>query len=281
MITFKSWAWHDHRVNLDTCDPDINEVDDENFTIFPATDERIFAFDVQHKLGVKFLPTNLFQVFPDLIAVQVLNCSLSSVTNQFRGLSRLRQLNLSRNNIEYVAGDAFVDLFSVEFLELSYNRIKFLAENTFSTLYALEGLYIDNNRIQLLYPRIFASLVNVYHINAQQNKIPALDVNIFEKATNLKQLLFAANKIERIPRGLLRNNYKLEEVWFSVNNIRFIDVNLFDHLRNLKFVNLRYNLCIDKEYNGNNVGAIRNDLERTCNERQLGSRSQSRGIFFG
>lgn len=264
IVTVKSWSWHGQQHNLDTCDPEINEVDTENFAISPVEDEIVFAFDIQNKLGVKFLPKNLVENFPDLIALQILNCSLTSIENQLKGLSKLKMLNLGRNKIEYVAVDAFIDLFSIEFLELSYNRIKFLAENTFELLYTLEGLYLDNNKIQLLYPKIFGTLVRVEHINIQQNKIPELNENVFENTTNLKQLLFAANKLEKLPKNLFRNNLQLEEIWFSVNNIKFIDANLFDHLPNLKFVNLRFNLCIDKEYDENNVATIGNDLKQSC-----------------
>lgn len=264
--TIKSWNWKQKR-NFDTCTLDINEIDDADFTIPFAAESSVEAFGIFNKKGVKFLPTNLLSTFPNLILIQVYNCSVTTVNgNHFKGLSKVESLNLPYNRIESVANDAFVDLVRLEYLGLNYNRIHSIRENAFASLKELISLRLDNNKIQTLHPNVFRSLLKIQEIFLNQNKIVWLDENIFEKAINLQTISLEANKLERISRNLFKNNLKLEKIALNTNNIQFIDASMFDHLQNAKFVNLKESFCIDKLYYKNDFDAMKNDFKQNCNE---------------
>lgn len=254
---------------METCDANVDEVDDEEFLISIEPDSAITAFRLDNKKGVKFLPKNLLQVFPDLTAIQNINCSVISVGNQLKGLKKLRYLSLTANEIENIADDAFVDLVSLEYLSIGFNRIKFLAETSFQSTKNLKVLFLMNNKIQILHPTIFSSLVNVEQIYLDQNKISALPANIFENATNLKEISFLGNKLESLPAQLFKNNLKLEKIYFSINKIEFVDTTMFDHLPNLELVDFESNLCIDGFYDGTNFETMKTDFERNCNENSI------------
>lgn len=258
-----SWTWNVRKQNLDTCE-NIDEIYDEEFALPYVMDATVKAFNIANKKNVHFLPRNFLKTFPELVALQIWNCSIRTVENHFRGLSKLKLLHLPRNKITHVARDAFVDQINLESLSLSRNRIQFLEENTFDSLKQLELFAINNNRIQSLHPEIFKSLVKVENINLDQNKISAVDGNLFEKAVNLKFVSFTGDKLTSVPNNLFGNNLKLEKIWFNLNNINSIDANMFDHLPNLQKIDFQGNSCVDKVYTENEFNAMKNNLKENC-----------------
>lgn len=259
-----SWTWNDQKMNLETCWIEVSTVNDEGFTISATNDRLTLAFSIRDKKGVKFLPTNFLRAFPELILVEVLSCSVSSVKNHFKGLSKLRSLNLFANKIDQITSDAFVDLVRLERLNLGQNKIRSLGKNIFAKLLALKGLFLHSNEIASLLPDVFSSLVNVKEIFLQNNKIVSLDENVFEKLANLKDIYLRANKLENIPKDLFKNNLKLENILLDTNKIGFADANMFAHLRNLQLVNLKGNVCISKSYSAGSFYALKRDLKQTC-----------------
>lgn len=228
------------------CEPEIDKVDDEDFTILSASGTTYL--EIQNKKGVKFLPTNLFRDFNDLVSIRVSGCSLTSVSEiHFKGLSKLKILNLENNKIDHIASDAFIDLVALELLYLSYNRIQFLGANTFSSLENLEQLFLDNNEIQLFQPKIFNSLANVKFINLDNNEIFILDENIFEAAKNLTEITIGNNKLEKISRTLFNNNLNLEKILLHGNKISYVST-LFNTLPKLNRTLLEQSISMKGEY---------------------------------
>lgn len=255
--------------NLKTCCLEAEEVLDNNFSISTAIDRMTLGFDVDNKKGLRSLPSNLFLVFPDLKAVKVNNCSVISVNEEnFRSLSKLKYLNLQRNEIENIASDALVDLVSLEFLYLAYNKITFVEKRIFASLKALRRLFLSFNEIKFLSPQISSSLVTVANLESWINEIQNVDDNIFESMTNLETFSMTHNKLETIPKNLFKNNLKLESVWFDNNRIKAIDENMFDHIPSLTYVDFDNNVCVNKFYYARNFDAMRNDLKQNCNRIQ-------------
>lgn len=266
-----SWTWNDQKMNLETCWIEVSTVNDESFTIATTNDRSTLAFSIRDKKGVKFLPTNFLRAFPELIVLEVWNCSVTSVKNHFKGLSKLKSLNLFANKIDQITSDAFVDLVRLERLNLGQNKIRSLGNNIFATVRALKGLFLHSNEIASLLPDVFSSLVNVKEIFLQNNKIVSIDERIFEKLTNLKDIYLRANKLESIPKDLFKNNLKLENIWLDTNKIKFGDANMVAHLQNLKLVNLKGNVCISKSYSAGSFDALKRDLKQTCSSAAPGA----------
>lgn len=259
------WDINDQHTNLKACYPDISVVDDEDFTISSTTNLTIAALNIRDKDGVKFLPKNLFSLFPDLVAVQVWNCSVTMLNeNHFKGLSKLKLLSLGRNKIEHVPGDAFADLTVLEELILGYNRIRSLGKNCFSSLKTLGILYLSHNEIHFLHPRIFNSLTNVHMISLRNNEIFNLHENIFKGLANLREIYLLNNEIRTVPSALFKSNLKLTKVRLEDNEIEFIGANMFDHLPNLYNVDLQRNQCTKGNYFTSTFNQMRNDLKQSC-----------------
>lgn len=270
--TFRTLKWKvsaHERLELKTCITEVDEVEDANFTIQQfsnSTDTTTSAFIMDEKLGVKFLPSNLFRVFPELKVIVVLYSSVTSVEeNNFNGLSKLKKLLLESNKIEHVAVKAFVDLVSLEYLKLNYNKIQFFEENTFVSLKALKELYFSGNNIASLHPKLFAPLVKVEFIGFSKNKISGLDENIFDTLTNLKKIDMASNKLEIIPKDLFKNNFKLDQIKMQENKIKLIDASMFNHLTDLEFVDFDGNVCVSLFYVKDlNMDRMESYLRQNC-----------------
>ncbi|XP_011798138.1 PREDICTED: nyctalopin, partial [Colobus angolensis palliatus] len=68
----------------------------------------------------------------------------------FRGLRRLRTLNLGGNALDRVARAWFVDLAELELLYLDRNSIAFVEEGAFQNLSGLLALHLNGNRLTVL-----------------------------------------------------------------------------------------------------------------------------------
>lgn len=262
----RKWKWDNKKQNLKTCDPEVTRVDDENFAIKSDMASTTTGFYFADMRDIKFLPTHLNHSLPALVALQVFNCSVTSVNeNNFKGLSQLKVLNLFHNLIEHVTSNAFQDLERLEYLDLSSNKIRSLRENTFITLKALEILLLAGNDIQLIQLEMFRSLVNLHTLNLSGNSIYIIEGNIFDTLVNMKIILFNDNELEKIPNNLFKNNSRLQMISLKQNKIKFIDSDMFDNLSTLKVVALMDNVCINKSYE-NNFDVMRSDLKQNCTE---------------
>lgn len=156
--------------NLKTCYLNVTEAIDDNLSISSVIDRLTSGIDVNNRKGLRSLPTNLFDVFPDLEALKVSNCSVTSVNDKhFRSLSKLKYLNSESNEIVIISSDAFVNLISLKFLYLGHNRIPFLGKRTFASLKALKKLSVSFNEITFLNSQIFSPLVNVENLELWNN----------------------------------------------------------------------------------------------------------------
>lgn len=268
------WTWFDEK-QRPTCEPDIEVVDEDDFKISSFKTFSTLGLGINSKKGVKFLPTNLASVFPNLEGIQIYNCSVKSIDEyHFKSLSKLTILDLRYNKIEDTDSDAFADLASLKILQLSFNRIRSLSKSTFTGLKALKRLYLYNNEIQFLHPEAFDLLVNIERIDLDYNELQNLDENIFENLASLTRIDLDYNQLRKIPRNLFRNNLNLTKIFLRHNKIKFVE-DTFENLPKLATVDLVENLCIQKEYYLKDFGSLKKDLKQKCNENSATEKLES------
>lgn len=261
------WSWLDRKQGLllQTCEPDIEVVSDEKFVISSLRNDSNSAFKIDSKRGVQFLPTNLFDVLPNLVLIKIRQCSVKSINgNHFKNLPKLKFLELSDNKIGSVDSKAFADLVSLEVLDLSFNQIQSLDESTFKVLKALKHLQLNNNNIQTLHPKLFGSLSNIEEIRLDFNKIDHLDESIFKNLANLKVIALNDNKLTRIQRLLFRNNSNLTEIVLRNNKIEIFQGDVFERLSKLVIVDLLQNSCVNGNFSPKNFVMMKKTLKTNC-----------------
>ena len=227
--------------NLQTCNIYNQKIDDKGFSVADEPNLSIQAFGIEHNKEVKFLPENIAETFPELIVYQVWDCSTRTVNrNHFKGLHKLEHLILVRDEIESIGGDSFKDMKKLEELNLGYNKIKTCDPNWFQSLRTLRFLFIRYNQLDILDEKIFDNLKNLINIELHNNKLSTIPANLF------------------------KNNLKLEGIFLDDNIIQTISSTIFDHLKYLKFVSLRTNVCVNDFYFSHRFNEMKNDLSSNC-----------------
>jgi Leucine-rich repeat (LRR) protein len=91
-------------------------------------------------------------------------------------------------------------------------------------------------------------LGNLKLLIVDKNGITDLPESIFENLPELRNISFADNKLKTVNKNIFNKNRKIEYVWLESNNIESLDQFMFDSIKNLKFVDLRWNACIHESF---------------------------------
>lgn len=96
-------------------------IDSEGITI-SSKDESMRRLNFYQNKQIKYLPVEVFESFPNLLAYDAANCSLTTITKSyFRKMVKLKSLSLNDNQILMIYSDTFEDLIALEFLYLRKN----------------------------------------------------------------------------------------------------------------------------------------------------------------
>lgn len=266
-----------------TCEIRNQNMKSGSIVIISSRDTSIKGFVTKNKKNVDFIPTNVAEIYPSLIAFEVFNCSLKSVSgNMFRELPDLRYLNLARNKIEAIESKVFQNQAKLEKLALGWNQIDFIDFQAFNSLTSLKNLYLHDNKIQSINENHFFGLENLENVNFDRNRIKVLNWDGFSRLRNLKKISFTSNNIETVRFSLVIQNERVEKIWLNENKIQYLDYHLFKGMRNLYFLNLLNNTCISKLYNNNDHSEIIKDLESelTAKRCNIHSATSNAGNIF-
>ncbi|XP_047103626.1 toll-like receptor 6 [Schistocerca piceifrons] len=191
----------------------------------------------------------------------------------FLGLSELRSLDLSHNNIWKLPDELFCPLFSLsrlnmshnrlqdmleldfsasagktcslvlEFLDLSHNDIPCVPDNGLTNLRSLRELYLQNNAITSLGDSAFSGVNKLQVLNASSNELEALPPEVFQPTRGLREIYLRNNSISVLAPGLLEGLDQLTVLDLSHNYLTssWINKNTFSGLVRLVVLNLGYN----------------------------------------
>ena len=226
---------------IQACKIENQKIDAEDFSIAADPNRDFQAIHIWNNKEVKFLPENIVECFPRLMLYDVSDCSIKIVNDKyFKALNKLEVLTLQRNEIELIDG------------------------NTFKDLRKLQKLLLEQNKIKTIDPNSFQSLENLWELRIGYNKIELLDANIFDNLKNLRLITLNNNKLTTIPANLFKNNLNLEEIFFRENKIQTISSITFDHLTELRYVDLRNSVCVNDHYHQSGFHVMKHVLRTNC-----------------
>jgi hypothetical protein len=257
--------WSNFNREFRTCNVYNQAIDSLGFTIATPTDSTLEGFVFQDNPKVELLPGNLSEKFPNLIAVQIFNCSIKSIDeNHFKGLHSMTLLNLAFNKIERIDSNAFKDNVKLEQLTLKRNNIKYLSDDLFNSLRSLKQLFLNDNQIRFIDPFLFKHTTSLERIDMDNNEVKFLHPETFSTLSNLKNISISDNQLESIDGKLLANNKKLEHIWFESNKLRSIDATMFDDKENLTYVDFEGNSCIDGFFFSTRFTEMKTKIKEKC-----------------
>ncbi|KAJ8940809.1 hypothetical protein NQ314_010567 [Rhamnusium bicolor] len=134
----------------------------------------------------------------------------------FVGLIFLENLDLSYNSIRSIYPGTFTGVKKIKYINLSNNQINILSDDGFQELLNLEILNLENNTIQTISTRAFSGLAKLRELNLKNNQIMSLKGTEFFNLTALLEINLANNKLQSpviefheqsvLRRLLLQNN---------------------------------------------------------------------------
>lgn len=170
-----------------------------------------------------FMIQELFNTFFNIERLRIRNCQLQSIN--IPEAVQLKVLFLQGNNIPQITNKMFAGQRQLDELKFEFANIKGIDEDAFEGHETIRGLDFTGNQITELLPKTFHSLKNLTYLDFAQNNITRIDDELLAQNTNLYALYFNYNEISEI-------SARFAEAFKS----------------NLKFLYLRQNICIDKDF---------------------------------
>lgn len=217
----------------------------EDSTISAKRTETTEAISFENNKRIAFLPVKVYRTFPNLVAYEVFDCSLRSVTyKNFERLNRLQFVGLEKNQLRHIPDDTFRNLRQIQHIYLYGNELTHVDEKTFETL------------------------ENLRNINLKENQIDYISEGTFDNLIELRNVSLANNNIRMLNENHFKHNKNIEYIWLSRNKINQLSPTTFQSMRYLKYVDLRGNQCISRSFREGKFKEMVKRIEANCKPRE-------------
>lgn len=179
------------------------------------------------------------------------NVKISSIDGTFndgRTYSDVNTIIINGGRTTYIPEmSALRKLFSnFSRLFITNSGVKYVERRKLRRLSQLRILNFYGNEIETFDEDVLYDLPHLEIFAFVTNKIRIMPEKLISKQLKLKELWAWDNQIESIPSHFFDNNKELTHLWLGNNLLKKIVAN-FNHLPNLKVLDLRGNKCIDKQ----------------------------------
>lgn len=210
---------------------------DEVESFFENTNNYLYEVSFANNSLTKFLSPDILEKFKylpslDLSGNQITESSLSR--NHFKTLSKLENLNLSRNkNIASIGYLSFNDTDCLKILNMSRVNLKSLQKFGGLRMCQIDFSY---NLISEVGSDVFQDLKNLKGLNLSHNLISKLDGTVFSDLVNLKELRLSHNQLKELPKDIFKSLINLEFLDLSYNSMKSISG--FEYQKSILSLNL-------------------------------------------
>uniref|UniRef100_H2Z053 LRRCT domain-containing protein n=1 Tax=Ciona savignyi TaxID=51511 RepID=H2Z053_CIOSA len=152
-----------------------------------------------------------------------LNLSKNFITTldcSFKGLSTLKQLDLSENKISKIYEDDFSTLTNLTELNLSKNQLFQLDKNAFKNLPSLKVLDLRHNRLTTFLPGHLSGLAKLRVFMIAHNHLQTIDQHLFTSSPHLEEIDLSSNVIQCLPQNVFELMSELKSVKLMSNQLR-------------------------------------------------------------
>ncbi|KAG5680010.1 hypothetical protein PVAND_009543 [Polypedilum vanderplanki] len=111
-----------------------------------SNNNQVKGIDIIGASNMKFFPSNIENVFSNLIVIRIAASKLIHITNEdLKPFTKLKYLFLQYNLIEIIPKNLFIHNQELEVISLYYNKIQHIEKNAFSHLKKLRVLDLSGN----------------------------------------------------------------------------------------------------------------------------------------
>lgn len=169
------------KVHESDCDVELLMIEVRRTKLAMQQDGQIVKnFIILHQKTI-FLPFKMFAILPNLEKFAVVDSKLSELQqNDFKGLTKLDEIKIERNNISLIEKGVFDEIPQLKNLHLANNNIKSLPENVFAKLTRLEILNLTANKIAIFSANFLPTRPAIKEIYLQHNELEIIDAKIIK-----------------------------------------------------------------------------------------------------
>ncbi|XP_015589971.1 protein toll [Cephus cinctus] len=137
----------------------------------------------------------------------------------FSGLTRLKEVKLTRNRLDHLPEDIFWGASSMTNLSIERNFLTSLPERIFKDLKELGTLNLSFNELTTLPDGLFASTTKLYNLDLSKNHLTAISETLFSGLTSLEILNVQENNLMTIHEQAFNSLRNLNIARFSNNQL--------------------------------------------------------------
>lgn len=163
----------------------VDKVTDETGNLFDHNFEHTEKLSIVDQQTL-FLPVNLFEKFPQLKEVLIINSGLFHIyRTTFVNLILLKSLTINENKLREIPSNVLVANVNLWLLNLEGNNIEIIDKDSFKNLESLRELNLRRNLLTSISAAVFVQLASLEILNLANNKIVFVSSGLF---SNLPQL---------------------------------------------------------------------------------------------
>jgi Leucine-rich repeat (LRR) protein len=156
----------------------------------------------------------------------------------FSGLTGLRSLWLSANELTELPDGIFSGLRQLQTIGLGWNRLRVLQSDLLSDLVRLERFSIHQNELTRLPADLFAGRSRLTELWVSDNHLTSLPAGIFSDLTDLETLVLTINRLEELPTGVFSGLSDLRTLSLGSNRLVDLQGGAFSDLTSLEELRL-------------------------------------------
>ena len=177
----------------------------------------------------------------DIRTLKIVNAGITALqSGDFRGLSDLFSLDLSKNSLSSLPDNVFEGLDSLEILTLTNNDLDALRRGMFGGLGSLERLTLDGNELSELPDDVFDDLTKLFGLYLSRNQFTALPTISIRNIDSLRWLGMDQNDINTLSDDAL-DGLDLYGLILHSNGLGALPEDVFDSVPNLWVLDLSDN----------------------------------------
>jgi len=189
-------------------------------------------------------PDNIFNL-PNLEEIALSHNQMTAFPKTaFFNNTKLKFLSVDGNHIRSISKSDLeplaVNNSLLQHLNLSNNEISYIAPSALSQLSHLKILEMHNNSYEQIYAGTFDAIPELLHLELNNNKLKELPADSFKDLPKLKALLLHSQKtsfkLSRVYYNSIKNLPSLEQLWLSNNELPTIP---FPMLHEATWTNLK------------------------------------------
>lgn len=198
--------------------------------------------------NITTLPGGIFEECSEIQSLELTSCGIHEVHQKaFEGLASLTLLDLQNNFIKYLQPETFVPLSSLRTLLLSNAGLEIIHPDTFQPLQAITSISIGLNQIKKIETGTFVGLPELLQVWLQHNlNLTLIEPMAFGSLNRLERIIWNNGILTQLSTSSFSNLTTTVSIDFAHQKIGKIERNFFTNFPNLRFLDFRFNSCVNR-----------------------------------